>query len=220
MWSRLKNMRNAAHAFLYVLQTKTCVCVCVRRVDVVHIIPYFISQQKQSKRHVLSTTTSWEHRRSAMSSLTVNASPVEPEALWRSYALELGGSEAAECPFSDPSPPAEGISSGTQFRSDLEGGLSGSPSPDLGGAAPFTHTPPSDLPKLNSLPGLKALLGDRERSWELLPDDEDEEGGAATACVLVEAPADAAAPSFLFSGDLRNLKLRKPGSLGSVPVGD
>lgn len=99
-----------------------------------------------------------------MSPLTVKASPVDPEALWRYYALELEGSESPECPFSDPSPPGEGISSGTQFRSDLDAGLSDSPSPDLGGAAPFTHTPPSDFPKLNSFPGLKALLGDRERS--------------------------------------------------------
>lgn len=38
--------------------------------------------------------------------------------------------------------------------------------------------------------------------------------------MLVLAEAEAAAASFLFSGDLRNLKLRKPGSFGSLPVGD
>ena len=65
-----------------------------------------------------------------------------------------------EGPFSESSPPGEGISSGTPFKSDLEMCLSEAPSPGLGSGAPFTHAPPSDFPKLNSFPGLKALLGD------------------------------------------------------------
>lgn len=52
---------------------------------------------------------------------------------------------------------------------------------------------PSDLPKLKSLPGLNGLVGD----W--------------TFSVPV---------SRFVSGDFRNLKLRKPGSLFSLPVGD
>lgn len=52
---------------------------------------------------------------------------------------------------------------------------------------------PSDLPKLKSLPGLNGLVGD---------------------CTF------SVAASLLVSGDFRNLKLRKPGSLLSLLVGD
>lgn len=150
------------------------------------------------------------------------------------WTLGPAGSTSTRCPFSEPSPPGDGISSGTPFRSDrdacddeLSPGLGRNGAAAAAAAAPFTHAaPPSDLPKLKSFPGLKALLGDCERSRELLPDDdevdEDEDVDEDDAAVLAAACAapKTAAPSFLFSGDLRNLKLRNPGSLASLPVGD
>lgn len=151
-------------------------------------------------------------------------------------------------PLSPFSLAGDGNSSGTPFRSDFPLCLS-APCDDIdtveedddevslgrGSGAPFTQVPPSDFPKLNNLPGLNVLLGDCDRSWpaepallvlvaeeavvvvvvEELPPEEAVDVVAAAA-----AAAAIAAASFLFSGDLRNLKLRNPGSLGSLPVGD
>lgn len=126
------------------------------------------------------------------------------------YILGPDVSASDDDPFSPFSLQGDGISSGTPLRSDFVDGLSCvcPPSPGFEGWAPFTHAPPSDFPKLKSFPGLKDLLGD----WDL----------SILSCAggTTGALVEAAAASFLFSGDLRNLKLRKPGSLGSLPVGD